>query len=111
MARWQASTPLLAGVMYLIGGWGYLTATVIANVIGGSIFFFVDRFIFTSALLSAQWEIKENVKCVDCGKIARGYRLVKTKNYDRTDAPPEFRCESCSQKKSELLKEKGVEIN
>jgi hypothetical protein len=110
MLRWQASTPLLAGVMYLIGSWGYITATIIANAIGGSIFFFVDQFIFTTEMLSSQWEIKENVKCVDCGKIARGYRLVKTQNYDRTNSPPEFRCETCSQEKTKQLKKSGVKI-
>jgi DNA-directed RNA polymerase subunit RPC12/RpoP len=96
--------------MYLIGSWGYITATIIANTIGGSIFFFVDRFIFTTDILSSQWEIKDNVKCVDCGKLARGYRLVKTSNYDRTESTPEFRCEKCSKKKTKKLKEAGVKI-
>lgn len=111
MLRWQASTPLIAGVMYLIGNYGYVTATIAANAIGGSIFFFVDRFIFTTPILSSQWEIKEHIKCVDCGKISRGYRLVKTKNYDRTESPPEFRCENCSERKTEELKLKGVVID
>ena len=55
LIRWQLSTPILAGVLALLGGLGALTATIIANLIGGLIFFWVDRFIFTSQAL-AQWE-------------------------------------------------------
>ncbi|MCM2466722.1 hypothetical protein [Methanoculleus oceani] len=109
LVRWQLSTPLLAGVLYLLAGLGALAATIIANLIGGLIFFWVDRFIFTSETLAAQWEVKEEVRCVDCGMVARGYRLVRAKNYDRSDDPaPEFRCETCSKKKSEELKKRGV---
>ena len=110
LIRWQLSTPLLAGVLYLLAGLGALTATIIANLIGGLIFFWVDRFIFTSQTLAAQWEVREEVRCVDCGTVARGYRLVRAKNYDKTDDPaPEFRCEACSKRKSEELRKKGVE--
>jgi hypothetical protein len=112
LIRWQLSTPILAAVLYLLAGLGALTATVIANLIGGLIFFWVDRFIFTSRALAtpARWEVREEVRCADCSTIARGYRLVMTKNYDRTNDPePEFRCEACSKKKSEELKRRGVE--
>jgi len=71
------------------------------------IFFWVDRFIFNSDKLGPVWNVKEEVKCVDCGKITRGYRLVKTKKYDKTESVPEFRCETCSIKKSQELKDKG----
>jgi len=48
---------------------------------------------------------------VDCGRIARGYRLVKSGDYDKThDHEPEFRCEECSKKKTEQLRERGVRI-
>ncbi len=108
LIRWQLSTPILAGVLYILATMDALIATVIANLIGGLIFFWVDRFIFTSRALDAQWEVRENIKCVDCGKTARGYRLVATDTYDRThDKKPEFRCEECSIKKSNKLKEKG----
>jgi hypothetical protein len=110
LLRWQASTPILAGVLIILVSFDPLVATIIANVIGGLIFFWVDRFIFTSSLLAAQWEVRENILCVDCGKIARGYRLVRTKNYDKTDAVPEFRCEACSQRKTEDLRKKGIKI-
>jgi hypothetical protein len=109
LLRWQASTPILAGVLILLAAFDTLVATVVANLIGGLIFFWVDRFIFTSRALAAHWEVKENIVCVDCGKVARGYRLVRTENYDRSeDREPEFRCEGCSQKKSEELRKKGV---
>lgn len=111
LLRWQASTPILAGVGILLAGMGYIVAAIIANLIGGLIFFWVDQFIFTSQSLAAQWEVKEKIRCVDCGKIARGYRLVRSGDYDKSDdKAPEFRCEECSRKKSELLKTKGVRV-
>lgn len=111
LIRWQLSTPILAGVLYILSGTGKVMATTIANLIGGLIFFWVDKFIFTSQLLSVQWEVKDFVVCVDCGKEARGYRIVKAAGYDKSrDSKPEFRCEDCSQKKTEELRKKGIEI-
>lgn len=108
LCRWQLSTPILAGIGIVLASYGQLIAAIVANLIGGLIFFWVDKFIFTSEMLGEQWEIKENIICVDCGKTARGYRLVKTKNYDRVDAKPEFRCEECSIKKREILRKNGI---
>jgi hypothetical protein len=109
LLRWQASTPLLAGIALLLTSAGPLLTAIVANLIGGLIFFWVDQFIFTSQSLAAQWEVKDNITCVDCHKTARGYRLVRSGDYDRThDHEPEFRCEKCSRKKSEELKERGV---
>ncbi|HZD43083.1 MAG TPA: hypothetical protein VE134_03405 [Methanomicrobiales archaeon] len=111
LVRWQASTPILAVALILLASLDTLTATIIANLIGGLIFFWVDRFIFTSRLLEAHWEVRENIRCVDCGRVARGYRLVRTHNYDRSDdKAPEFRCEACSQRKTEELKQRGVRV-
>jgi hypothetical protein len=111
LIRWQLSTPILALVLLWLSQMNKWTATVIANLIGGLIFFWVDRFIFTTHKLEDQWEVRENIKCVDCGRITRGYRLVKTKNYDRTkDLRPEFRCEQCSQKKTRELRERGIDV-
>lgn len=111
LIRWQLSTPILAIVLIWLATINKWVATIIANFIGGLIFFWVDRFIFTSKTLDSQWEIKENVKCSDCGKIARGYRLVKTSNYDKTkDMNPKFRCEECSERKTELLRKSGVKV-
>ena len=109
LLRWQASTPILAGVGILLASMGQLVAAIVANLIGGLIFFWVDQYIFTSQALAAQWEVREKITCVDCGRIARGYRLVHSGDYDRIhDHEPEFRCEDCSQKKTEELKSRGV---
>ena len=111
LLRWQASTPLLAGAGIILAsmGQGYLVAAIIANLIGGLIFFWVDQFIFTSQSLAAQWEVRDNITCVDCRRIARGYRLVRSGDYDKThDHEPEFRCEECSKKKAEVLKGRGI---
>ena len=117
LVRWQLSTPILAPVVAYFKGSSSIFGTredwigsTVANLIGGLIFFWVDRFIFTSKELDAQWEIQENIECVDCKKITRGYRLVKTKNYDRTKNKPEFRCEECSKRKTEELRRRGVNI-
>jgi hypothetical protein len=111
LLRWQASTPILAGVLFLLTRMDKLTATVIANFLGGLLFFWVDMIIFTSERLSVQWEVKDRVTCVDCGRAARGYRIIRAVGYDRTkDAVPEFRCEECSEKKTRELRLKGVSI-
>lgn len=45
LIRWQLSTPILAIVMYVLP-FGTLTKTIIANLIGGLIFYYVDDKIF-----------------------------------------------------------------
>ena len=118
LIRWQLSTPLLAPIVAyfkqsdaIFGTREDWIAASVANLIGGLIFYWVDRFIFTSKTLAASWEVKDNVRCADCGKLCRGYRLVKTANYDRVkDINPEFRCELHSKKKSTKLRRKGVRI-
>ncbi len=111
LIRWQLSTPILAVVLYWLANTNEFVATTIANLIGGLIFFWIDRFIFTSRLLSAQWEVKDVVVCVDCGREARGYRIVRAAGYDRTEDPkPEFRCEECSKKKTEELRKQGITV-
>lgn len=44
--RWISSTPILAICLILLGGLGEIPATIIANFIGGVIFFGVDKLIF-----------------------------------------------------------------
>jgi len=111
LIRWQLSTPILAPVLTVLFWMNKWVAAAIANLIGGLIFFWVDRFIFSSEKLGPIWEVKDNVRCADCGKIARGYRLVKAVNYDRTKDPsPEFRCETCSKRKTEELRKRGVKV-
>jgi len=96
-------------LLYL--NFGVTWNTIIANLIGGLLFFWIDRFIFTSSIIIPQWEIKNEIQCVDCGEIAKGYRLVRTKNYDKTkDKTPEFRCGVCSEIKLKELKTRGIII-
>jgi hypothetical protein len=114
--RWQCSTPILAPIIAVFSHspiWGTRESwigAIVANLVGGLIFFWIDRFIFTSNKIDTVWDVREEVVCSDCGKSARGYRLVKTKGYDRTKAPPEFRCEVCSAKKAKKLKAQGVPL-
>lgn len=109
LLRWQASTPILAGIGIWLASMGQIVAAIVANLIGGLIFFWIDQYIFTSQNLAAQWEIKDNIKCSDCGKTTRGYRLVRSSNYDKSDdKEPKFRCEDCSKKKSEDLNNHGI---
>ena len=117
--RWQLSTPILAPVLIYCNGVfsndtniNFIIATVLANFIGSCIFFWVDKFIFRTKLKNPLWEIQANADCFDCGKKnCRCYRLVKAKNYDRLDdKEPEFRCETCSEKRTEQLRERGVDI-
>jgi hypothetical protein len=82
---------------------------VVTNLIGGLLAFRVDQSIFTSQSLAAQPEVRENITCMNCGKIARGHLLVRSGDYNRTnDYIPAFRCGECSRRKLELLKERGV---
>ena len=98
--RWQLSTPILAIVLIWLANQNKWVATIVANLIGALIFFWVDRIIFKTNFMNPLWEVKENINCTDCGKLCRGYRLVKDKHYDRlNDQTPEFRCEVCSKKK------------
>lgn len=46
LLRWQLSTPILAIALSLLAGFGTIPATIIANLIGGAVFYFVDRRIF-----------------------------------------------------------------
>jgi len=85
-----------------------LSATIIANLIGGVIFFWVDRFIFTSKALEV-WHIKEG-KCDKCGATSHLWRLVRTAGYDRSEAKPIFLCMNCSKEKTDELRAKGIPV-
>ena len=45
LIRWQFSTPILALVLYILNT-NELIETIIANLIGGIIFYWIDRKIF-----------------------------------------------------------------
>ncbi len=103
LVRWQLSTPIMAVcIVMLVAKLGATWTTVIGNLIGGLIFFWVDRWIFRSDILYSGelWEIHETELCADCGTQGRSYRLIKAASYDRTkDTRPEFRCHGCSRAK------------
>ena len=104
LLRWQMSTPILALFVYwFTQSLGATWTTVLANLAGGLIFFWVDLWIFrsTNILFAGElWEVKECVVCADCGVKGRSYRLIKAGGYDRTrDRQPQFRCHDCSRKK------------
>jgi hypothetical protein len=98
LLRWQMSTPILAVCVVSFAALGATWAAVLANFIGGLLFFWVDRWIFnkTNILRGEVWEVRENITCADCGAPAdRGYCLAKASSYDRmADRKPEFRCMS-----------------
>lgn len=107
LIRWQLSTPILAIVLLWLSDMSTITATIIANFIGGLIFFWVDKFIFKTMSKKPMWEIEDNVVCVDCGKSGRGYRIVEWLIYDRKqDKNPQFRCEKCKETKLQEVKGK-----
>ncbi|MFA5320450.1 MAG: hypothetical protein WC418_04635 [Candidatus Omnitrophota bacterium] len=108
LLRWQLSTPILWLVVKNMGTG--IVSTVIANLIGGVIFFWVDKFIFTSAAIEV-WQVKEKGKCDNCGKEENLWRLVRTVNYDRSNAKPVFLCKGCSRKKLLELQSRGVKTS
>lgn len=112
LIRWQLSTvvmtPVIAFIKHSSSAWGTKEdwiAVVAANLVGGTIFFWVDRFIFKSKAVE-KWEILQKGKCHDCGKSDFVKRLVEAPGgYDRsTDENPEYRCKDCSEKKLLQLK-------
>lgn len=44
--RWQMSTPILAGVVWYLSDYNEIVSAVIANLIGGLIFYKIDKLIF-----------------------------------------------------------------
>lgn len=46
LIRWQLSTPVLAIVLWLLAGTNTVVASIVANLIGGLIFFWIDKRIF-----------------------------------------------------------------
>lgn len=105
--RWQLSTPILWLVVRNLGT--RIEATVIANLIGASIFFWVDKFIFTSKA-AEMWHFKEKGVCDNCGKVSSLWRLVLAPNYDKRNSKPKFYCMECSKKRTDELRVKGVKI-
>lgn len=105
--RWQLSTPILWLVVRNLGTG--IWSTILANLIGASIFFWVDKVIFKSRNIEL-WYLKSG-RCHKCNHQGQLYRLVKANNYDRTQAKPIFLCGSCSQDKLKQLKIRGIKIS
>ncbi|MDR1736034.1 MAG: hypothetical protein LBR85_04090 [Oscillospiraceae bacterium] len=107
LVRWQLSTPILAIVLIWLSNMDTLLATVIANLIGGLIFFWVDKFIFRTLSRAPLWEIKDDTVCHDCGATGRGYRIAEWLGYNRKqDKSPQFRCEACKDAKMSEVRSK-----
>ncbi|MCM8792286.1 MAG: hypothetical protein NC826_03965 [Candidatus Omnitrophica bacterium] len=107
LIRWQLSTPVLWLVVRKLGVG--ISSTIIANLIGGTIFFWIDKFIFTSKAVE-MWHFKEKGICDNCGKEASLWRLGFASGYDRRNAPAKFLCMDCSKKKTDELRKKGIYI-
>lgn len=117
--RWQLSTLILAPAVAFFKHspsiWGTKEdwiAAIVANLVGGCIFFWVDRFIFKGKAIE-KWEVKKRGVCHDCGKRDFVQRLVLAPGgYDRTkDKKPQYRCKACSADKLAKLRNlKAVEI-
>ncbi len=105
--RWQMSTPILWIVVKQLGV--DIWSTILANLIGGAIFFWVDKFIFTSYAVEL-WQFKDNGRCDECGKEESLWRLALAPNYDRRDSQPTFLCMACSKKKTDKLRVRGYKI-
>ena len=102
VTRWQLSTPILWIVVSHLGT--SLEATVVANLAGAAIFFWVDKVIFRARGLVV-WELLNGGQCADCGATGSVRRLALAPGgpreprriYDRRgDAQPEYRCTTCS---------------
>ena len=110
LVRWQMSTPILWLVLSQLGAG--LGATIAANLIGGAIFFWVDRIIF-GGRMDIEWELLANGACTDCGYTGLVRRLVLAparshQRYDRrTDPTPQYRCDVCSGEKLQRLRAQG----
>lgn len=52
LGRWQLSTPILWVVLLVLGN--SMFGTIVANLIGGCLFFFVDKRIFAERIQSAK---------------------------------------------------------
>jgi len=107
LIRWQLSTPILWLVVRQLGT--SLISTIVANLIGGIIFFWVDKFIFTSQAIE-MWHIKEG-RCDNCSRYSNLYRLVLAPKYDkRSEDNPKFLCYTCSKAKTDILRKQGLKI-
>ncbi len=116
LLRWQLSTPILAPVIAWFSGSPYWfgtseawIASSVANLIGSSIFFWVDRFIFTSKAVE-MWHVVKEGQCNQCGKVTELWRLTLAPGYDKRQDEPKYLCMACSKKQTDKLRAKGIKI-
>ena len=114
--RWQLSSPILAVVMAIVKGtpnWFGTAeewkAAAIANLIGSLIFFWVDRFIFTSKAVE-MWHFVPEGNCDECGNRTELWRLTLAPGYDKRADEPKYLCMECSKKQTDKLRAKGIKI-
>jgi hypothetical protein len=106
LLRWQCSTPILAVVIWLLP-LDSISEAVVANLIGGLMFYWIDRRIFGQVNLYVWWERKSGT-CVDCGKEATVMRVIKAGRYDKENDPaPQYRCRECANSKLREVLEKA----
>jgi len=114
--RWQLSSPILAVVMAIVKGtpnWFGTAeewkAAAIANLVGSLIFFWVDRFIFTSKAVE-MWHFVPEGNCDECGNRTELWRLTLAPGYDKRTDEPKYLCMGCSKKQTDKLRAKGIKI-
>ncbi len=116
LVRWQLSTPVLAPIIAWFSGSPYWfgtpetwAASAVANLVGGLIFFWVDRFIFTSKAVE-MWHVIQEGTCDNCGKVTELWRLTLAPGYDKRKDEPKYLCMECSKKKTDQLRKSGIKI-
>ena len=86
LLRWQLSTPILSIVIYFtIDKWGNLVSTMLANLIGGLMFYKIDKLIFQEVenqLTKEQqtlWRKEIEQACISGGEV--GVELARDPRY------------------------------
>jgi len=117
LGRWQLSTPLLAPIVAWFSGSPNWLGTpeswlgsAVANLVGGAIFFWVDRFIFTSKAVE-MWHFVPEGNCDECGNRTELWRLTLAPGYDKRTDEPKYLCMECSKKQTDKLRAKGIKIH
>ena len=126
LARWQASSLVLAPVIAIVNAlftpnvdWNTVawfgtliswTRAISANLIGGCIFYWVDKFIFTSKAVE-MWHFIPEGNCDECGNRTELWRLTLAPGYDKRTDEPKYLCMECSKKQTDKLRAKGIKIH
>lgn len=98
LLRWQLSTPILWLVLQLLGVG--IWPAILANLIGAVIFFWVDKFIFTSYAAEV-WYLQESGVRYKCQRKESFWRLLLAPK--RLKSGPIFLCSRCSAEKGRVV--------